>query len=218
MRCWLFGTTSINHEHRICRFRIYPQINGISDVIVFNISNSIFFSTAIKASYSGTNTVVGFYFHSIVTAVSYNHVPYIGDLDYFSLPYWPILGVIMQDCNNDENYEKYNNDESNDTCFCLRWSFNHPLELMGYLWLFPFKDLSAKRALKLSVCVIWKFYFLVAMRAYDFDHDVEKSDACLNIFTIVNQAYMLENQNHILLLATKNSKSQAILKNIDLWS
>ena len=88
---------------------------------------------------------------------------------------------------------------------------------MGYLWLFPFKDPSAKRALKLSVCVIWKFYFLVAMRAYDFDHGIE---ICLlfNIFTIVNQAHMLENQHHNLLPATKKSKSQVILKKIDLWS
>ena len=89
---------------------------------------------------------------------------------------------------------------------------------MGYLWFFPFKDLSAKRALELSVCVIWQFYFLVAMRAYDFDHGVEKSASCLNIFAIVNQAHMLENQNHNLLLATKNSKGQIILKKNDLWS
>ena len=91
-------------------FRIYPQINGIADVIVVNISNSIFFRTALKVSYCGTITVVGFYFHSMVSAFSYNHSTFLGDLDYFSLPYWPILGVIMQDCNNDENYEKYNND------------------------------------------------------------------------------------------------------------
>ena len=110
MGCWLFGTTTINHEKRMCRFRIYPQINGIADVIVVNISNSIFFRTALKVSYCGTITVVGFYFHSMVSAFSYNHSTFIGDLDYFSLPYWPILGVIMQDCNNDENYEKYNND------------------------------------------------------------------------------------------------------------
>ena len=181
MRYWLFGTTSINHEKRIRRFRIYPQINGIADFIVVNISNSIFFGTALKVRYSGTNTVVGVYFHSMVCAFSYNHTPFIGDLDYFSLPYWPILGVIMQGCTNDENYQKYNNDQPNDT-FCLRWSFTHPFNLMGYLWFFPFKDLSAQRALKLPVCVIWKFYFLVAMRAHDFDHKVQKSDCCLNIF------------------------------------